>query len=381
VRKRINILGATGSVGESALAIVRDRHELYEIGVLAAGSDAKKLAALALEFKAQAVAIYDATKYDELRSLLSGADIEIFAGESGVMEAASISADITLSAIVGFAALKPTLAAIKGSKVLALANKESLVCAGGLVMKAACDNEVLVIPVDSEHNALFQVFEKENATNVDKITITASGGAFRDLTIAQMQNVTPEMALKHPNWNMGAKITVDCATLANKGLEYIETCVLFPVAPEKVAVLMHPQSIIHGMVHYSDGSVLAHLAVPDMRTPIAYAFSYPERIEIPYKDLDLEAIGSGSLTFAAPDYKRFPMLKLAQDSFAAGQDARVAFNTSNEIAVNAFLNKKIGFLDIYKLVSNCVENREVANLNDMHSICEYNYYIYKTVTI
>ncbi len=376
MKKCINILGATGSIGDSALAIIRNCPELYSIGVLVAGSDVVKLAALAIEFKPKAVAIYEASKLSELKSLLAATTIKIFAGEAGVLEAASINADITLSAIVGFNALKPTLAAIKGSKVLALANKESLVCAGNLVLETAHEHGVSVVPVDSEHNAIFQVFEPHNAKEVSKITITASGGAFRNLSIDQMREVTPEMALKHPNWNMGAKITVDCATLANKGLEYIEACVLFPVAPKDVNVLMHPESIIHGMVHYKDGSVLAHLAEPDMRTPIAYALSYPGRIEIPYKALDLAAIGK--LSFSAPDYTRFPMLRLAQDSFVTGQDALIAFNAANEIAVSAFLSKRIAFLDIYKLVSDCVESRETANLNDVQSICEYNSYICRT---
>lgn len=371
--KLINILGATGSIGDSALDIIRAHKDLYKVGMLAAGSDAGKLALLAKEFKPKAVAIADGSKYGELKNLLSGTGIEVLAGDAGLLEAAGMAADITLSAIVGFAALRPTLAAIKNSKTLALANKESLVCAGNLVLETARACGTVVIPIDSEHNALFQVFEAHNAKQVEQVTITASGGAFRNLTIEQMHDVTPAMALKHPNWNMGAKITVDCATLANKGLEYIEACVLFPVAPSNVKVLVHTQSIIHGMVHYTDGSVLAHLAPPDMRTPIAHAFSYPERIEIQHKALNLAEYGT--LSFAEPDYIRFPMLKLATECFIEGQDARIAFNAANEVAVNSFLNNEIKFLDIHKLVSKCVEGRENANLNDLEKICDYNLYI------
>ncbi|MDF3048253.1 MAG: 1-deoxy-D-xylulose-5-phosphate reductoisomerase [Candidatus Midichloriaceae bacterium] len=373
MKKVINILGATGSIGDSGFSVIREHPDKYEVGVIVAGSDVRKLIKLALEFKPKAVAIFDSSKYSELKEAFSGGGVQIFSGEAGVIEAASISADITLSAISGFAALKPTLAAIENSKTIALANKESLVCAGNLVLEKAKAYNTKLIPVDSEHNALFQVFESDNADKVKSITITASGGAFRNLTLKEMEDVTPQMALKHPNWSMGPKITVDSATLANKGLEYIEACVLFPVSDGQVKVLIHAESIIHGMVSYKDGSVLAHLAQPDMRVPIAYSFAHPERLEVSHKGLDLAQIGK--LSFATPDDSRFPMLKLAQDCMAAGQDARVAFNAVNEVAVSYFLDNKIKFLDINKLTSFCVNSRKSASFRDAEDICEYDAYI------
>jgi 1-deoxy-D-xylulose-5-phosphate reductoisomerase len=373
MKKVINILGATGSIGDSAFSVIREHPDKYEVGVIAAGSDVQKLIRLALEFKPKAVALFDDAKHPELKEVFSGSGVQIFSGEAGVIEAASIRADITLSAISGFAALKPTLAAIGNSKTIALANKESLVCAGNLVLEKALAHNTKIIPVDSEHNALFQVFESDNAHKVESITITASGGAFRNLSLKEMEDVTPEMALKHPNWSMGPKITVDSATLANKGLEYIEACVLFPVSANQVKVLVHTESIIHGMVSYKDGSVLAHLAEPDMRVPIAYAFAHPQRLEISHKVLDLAQIGK--LSFATPDHARFPMLKLAQDCMASGQDARIAFNAANEIAVSSFLNNKIKFLDINKLTDFCITSRKGAYFRDVKDICEYDSYI------
>lgn len=367
----VNLLGATGSIGDSALSVIRGHHDFYKINAITAGSNVEKLAKIAIEFSSKIVAIADDSKYLELKSLLSShPDIKIVAGNEGVLYAAQSNADITLSAIVGFAGLKPTIAAMKGSKTIALANKESLVCGGKLLLAQAAQHSVKIIPVDSEHNALFQVFEAQNAANVDRITITASGGALRDLTKAQMENVTPQMALKHPNWSMGPKITVDCATLANKGLEFIEAGMLFPVEPDKIDVLIHPQSIIHGMVHYSDGSVLAHLANPDMRVSIAGAFASPSRLNINYRPLDLGKLGT--LSFAQPDYERFPMLQLAIECFKMGQDALITYNTANELAVGAFLHHQISFLDIYKIVAKCVHIRTQASIDNIEMVYDYN---------
>lgn len=372
--KKINILGGTGSIGASGLDIITQHPELYTLNALSAGSDYKKLIEIAQKFKPAYACISDESNAAAVKNALNPMGITVFSGEQGLLEMASTDCDVTLSAITGFAALKPTLSAMRGSKRIALANKESLVCAGPQVLNAAKKANVQMIPVDSEHNALFQVFESANAHNISGLTITASGGAFRDMSLEQMRDVTPEMATKHPNWNMGAKITVDCATLANKGLEYIEACMWFPIEPENVHVIVHKQSIIHGMVHYNDGSVLAHLSVPDMRTPIAHSFSYPDRIDITHKPLDL--IAMGELSFSAPDNNRFPMLKLAQECMKSGAQSKlIAFNTANEIAVSAFLKKEIGFLDISKVTHDIVGNAEISAIESIDNIYEYNDYI------
>lgn len=372
--KKVNILGGTGSIGASTLDIISQHPQLYELNAISAGSNHKKLIEIAKRFSPKYACITDENNYSEVKAELEPLGITVFGGENGLLEMASLDCDITMSAITGFAALKPTITAMKGSKRIALANKESLVCAGVQVLGAAQGAGVELIPVDSEHNALYQVFEQHNADSIVGLTITASGGAFRDMTLDQMREVTPEMAIKHPNWDMGAKITVDCATLANKGLEYIEACMWFPqIKPKDVHVIVHRQSIIHGMVHYADGSVLAQLSVPDMRTPISYAMAYPSRIAIEHKTLDLVTLSS--LTFEAPDNQRFPMLKLAQDSMMSGKQTKlIAFNTANEIAVGDFLNHKIGFLDINAVTQEVVsiaKDMDLKNLDDVYSYNEY----------
>lgn len=367
---KILILGATGSIGVSTLEIVKQHRDKYEVIGIVANNNAKGLAELAKEYNVKSVGINNPEKAKELKEYLSGTNIKIYVGDDEICELASQPHDTTISAIVGVAGLKPTMAALNGTKKLALANKESIICAGSIILEKAKKNNVKVIPVDSEHNALFQVFEADKIENITKLTITASGGPFKNFSLADMTDITPEQAVKHPNWSMGAKISVDSATLMNKGLEFIEACVLFNMPAFKVDVVIHPQSIIHGMVHYSDGSVLAQLSPPDMKTPISYALAYPKRIEIEHKSLDLAKIGS--LTFDAPDYTRFPLLKLAIDTYGTGQSELIKLNTANEVAVNAFLNKKIGFLDIPKIVKNTVAKFDSANLNLIEEVLEYN---------
>ncbi len=368
--KKVLILGSTGSIGKSTIDVIKLYPDQYRASALVANQDVKTLAQQAKELNVDAVAISDETKFTELKSLLSGTKIEVLAGGEAVCELASREYDITMSAIVGIAGLKPTIHAIPNSKILAIANKESLVCAGELILQEVKKHNTKLIPVDSEHSAIFQIFATDQVKNIDHITITASGGPFKHYTLEQMANVTPEQAINHPTWKMGPKISVDCATLLNKGLEVIEACTLFPVTPEQVEVVIHYESIIHGMVHYSDGSTLAHLSLPDMRSPIAYALAYPKRIAIPYKKLKLDEIGK--LNFAKPDYARFPLLKLSFDSIKEGLSSQIILNTSNEVAVNAFLQKKIDFLDIARTVEKALNSIQSLKPNSLSDILPFN---------
>lgn len=346
--KMISILGATGSVGESSLDIVCSDPERYQIRALTAHRNVDKLAEAARLSKADYAAVADEASYGRLKELLSGTGIEVGAGESGLEHAATLQADIVIGAIVGAAGIKPTMAALKVGNQLALANKETLVCAGDLVMAEARRQDLRILPVDSEHNAIFQIFDEANIDEIDEVTITASGGPFRTWAQADIEKATAEQALKHPNWDMGAKITIDSASMMNKGLEVIEAHHLYAVRQDKFKVVVHPQSIIHGMVSYSDGSVLAHLAAPDMRTPIAHCLAWPERAAAKTKRLDLIALGQ--MTFEAPDPVRFPCLQLALDAMKAGGNMPNIMNAANEIAVAAFLEGEITFGGIASLV-------------------------------
>ena len=374
--KNILILGSTGTIGQNTLSVISEHSDKYKVKSLVGGSDVKKLIEQCLKYKPQFVAINDESKVKELRDSLSALDIKIFSGESGILELCDQEYDITVSAIVGFAALKPTLASMKNSKSIALANKESIVCAGEFLFQEAAKHNCTIIPVDSEHSAIFQIFERQNFDNITNITLTASGGAFRTYTMEQLESVTPEMAIKHPNWKMGPKITVDTATLLNKGLELIEACKLFNLPPEKVEIVVHPESIIHGLVNYSDGTVLANLSYPSMRTPISYALSYPHRQVIEHKNLSLADLGK--LHFEHPDYNKFPLAKLAKDVANEGMYAGIALNTSNEIAVAKFLNNEISFLDISRNVSRFVNNLNPVNINSLEHVFEYNTFVQKT---
>ena len=364
MNKRISILGATGSIGKSTLALIAAHPERFQVEALVAQSNAALLAEQAIAAKAKIAVIADEAHFSVLQSALANTGIEAAAGEAAVLEAMARKADCVVSAIVGAAGLKPPLAAIKAGSTIALANKECLVCAGELLMQEAERCGVRILPVDSEHNALFQVFDARVPQAVEKITLTASGGPF--LHTQNLSAITPEQAVKHPNWQMGAKISVDSATLMNKGLEVIEAFYLFPVAKEQIEVVIHPESIIHGLVHYVDGSVLAGLSHPNMMTPIAYALSYPQRIYAPVKNLDLAAMGK--LTFLEVDHDKFPALQLAYDALNAGGSATITLNAANEIAVQAFLDKRIGFLDIAKIVAETlasIPSHTVSCLDDV----------------
>ena len=308
-------------------------------------------------------------KYSELKSLLSGTSVRVEAGFDAVIDAAKLDADWTMSAIVGAAGLLPTMEVVKRGKTLALANKETLVCAGEIVMKAIKDAQTTLVPVDSEHSAIFQTLESEHRAAVDRILLTASGGPFREKDSAFMEKVTPEQAVAHPNWSMGAKISVDSATMMNKGLEIIEAFHLFGFGADKIEVLVHPQSIVHSAVGYVDGSVLAHMGMPDMRTPISYALAYPDRMVSPTAKLDLTALSG--LTFSAPDETRFPALRLAKECLKKGQAATAIMNAANEVAVGAFLRREIGFLDIVRVVEKIVARlpaNPVATIHDVIAV-------------
>jgi len=342
--RRISVLGATGSVGQSTLDVIRAHPDRFQVEALTASKNVDQLARDAKAFGAKLAVVADAACYGALKEALAGSGIEAAAGPDALIEAAAGPADLVMAAIVGAAGLAPTLAAIERGTTVAVANKEVLVCAGEIVMAAAKRCGAKLLPVDSEHNAIFQVFEERQRQAIDRLILTASGGPFRTWKIEAMKAVTPAQAVAHPNWSMGAKISVDSATMMNKGLELIEACHLFAMPADQIEVLVHPQSVIHSLVGYQDGSVLAQLGAPDMRTPIAYALGWPERISAPVKKLNLAEIAQ--LTFEAPDPVRFPALRLTRESLAAGGAMTTVLNAANEVAVAAFLDGKIGFLDI-----------------------------------
>ena len=359
-RRRISVLGATGSIGQSTLDMVERHPDLFEIEALTANIDAKRLAELAVRHKARMAVMADQSAYAALAEALAGTGIVAAAGPDALIEAASRPADCVVAAIVGAAGLVPTLAAVKQGRRIALANKECLVTAGDLFMREVKTAGAELLPVDSEHSAAFQALGATAADAIEQIILTASGGPFRDWSMERLRAATPAEALRHPNWSMGSKITIDSATLMNKGLELIEAFHLFPVGVDQLSCVVHPQSIVHCLVAYRDGSVLAQMSSPDMRTPIALALSWPERIDAPTKRLDLAALGQ--LTFEAPDEMRFPALRLAREALAAGGSAPAVLNAGNEEAVLAFLEGRIGFLDIAGLVSATLEAAEARGL-------------------
>jgi 1-deoxy-D-xylulose-5-phosphate reductoisomerase len=346
--KRIAILGSTGSIGTQALNVIRRHRDLFSVEVLCAGSNADLLIAQALEFDPNAVAIADKTKYQQVQDALASHDIKVFCGMDSVADLMEMeSIDLVLASIVGFAGLRPTLRAIEHHKPIALANKETMVVAGEIVTRAARDNHVPILPVDSEHSAIFQSLVGEGG-GVDKILLTASGGPFRGYTREQLQHVTLADALKHPNWSMGRKVTIDSASLMNKGLEVIEARWLFDVPADRIQVLVHPQSVVHSMVQYVDGGIKAQLGVPTMETPIQYAFSFPERIESFLPRLSFEKYSQ--LTFENPDTKTFRCLDLAYQAIAKGGNMPCIMNAANEVAVQRFIDGKLTFLQIADFV-------------------------------
>lgn len=356
--KRVTVLGATGSVGTSTLDIVARNPDRYEVEALSANRDAAKLAEAAIRHGAKLAVVGDPDCYAALKDALGSSGIEAAAGEAALVEAAERPADLVMAAIVGCAGLAPVMAAVASGTDIGLANKEALVSAGLLLTGAARQSGARLLPVDSEHNAIFQCLVGADLDHVRRIILTASGGPFRCWSRSEMAAITPEQAVRHPNWSMGAKISVDSATMMNKGLELIEAYHLFPVGAERLDILVHPQSVIHSMVDYVDGSVLAQLGTPDMRTPIAYALAWPERIATPCAPLDLAALAR--LDFEAPDPARFPALALAREVVAVNPALSIVLNAANEVAVEAFLARRIAFLSIADIVRATLDRYQPA---------------------
>lgn len=367
--KSISIFGATGSVGLSTLDLVRQHPDQYNIIAMTANSNASQLAALAREFSAEIAVVAEDSAYEELKQELAGTSIEAASGAEALVAAAALGADWTMAAIVGCAGLPPTLEALRCGKTVALANKEALVSAGALMITEAQKSGATLLPVDSEHNAIFQALQGGRIDQVRKITLTASGGPFRTWTREQMASVTPEQAVAHPNWDMGAKISVDSATMMNKGLELIEAHYLFPIGLEKIDILVHPQSVIHSMVEYHDRSTLAQLGSPDMRIPIASALAWPDRMTTNCEPLNLADIGR--LDFELPDEDRFPATKIARAAITAGGPKPAMLNAANEVAVAAFLKRAVQFLDITEIVTRLLDSYsppEPSELADIFAI-------------
>ncbi|MBS40382.1 MAG: 1-deoxy-D-xylulose-5-phosphate reductoisomerase [Rhodospirillales bacterium] len=369
--RRLTILGSTGSVGKNTVKLIQNDPDNYKVEVLTANTNVELLAQQANETGASLAVVADETKYAALKSSLKNSKTEAAAGFSALLDAASAPVDWVMAAIVGAAGLKPTMSAIRNSSVVALANKECLVCAGEVMLTEIDKSKSKVLPVDSEHNAIFQVFEHEQRNKIEKIILTASGGPFWGKSLQDMKNATPEEAVNHPNWNMGPKISIDSATMMNKGLELIEAYYLFSIEEAKIDVLIHPESIVHSMVSYCDGTILAQLGTPDMQIPISYTLGWPNRIQNSTKRLDLSSIGT--LRFEKPDDALFPALKLARHALSLGGGAPAIFNAANEVAVEAFLQKQIKFLDIVKVVECTLENssiNEVCSIDDVIAIDE-----------
>jgi 1-deoxy-D-xylulose-5-phosphate reductoisomerase len=347
--RSITLLGATGSIGSSTIDLIKRGRERYQVEAVSANRNAAELARIARDVGARFAVVADAQAYRELKDALAGSGIEPAAGEAALIEAAQRPAEWVMAAISGAVGLKPTLAALMRGATIALANKECLVCAGGMFMRAAAAANASVLPVDSEHNAIFQALSAGRRADVRRVILTASGGPFRSWSLEALQAATLEQALRHPNWSMGAKITIDSATLMNKGLELIEAHHLFALEPEKLDVVVHPQSVMHGLVEFRDGSLVAQLGSPDMRIPIAHCLAWPERIEGPAPRLDLVRVAT--MTFEAPDEERFPALRMARAALKAGGAAPTVLNGANEVAVSAFTNGKLPFTGIATLVA------------------------------
>lgn len=366
--KKISLLGSTGSIGVNTLDVVERNPESFQILAMSAGSNVDLFAEQIRKFKPQTAALFDTKKIPELKERVADLDVEILSGEEGSIAVATLpEVDVVVSGVVGSAGLLPAIHALRAGKNLALANKETLVIAGELVLKEAEKTNSQIIPIDSEHSAIFQALNGEKKERIKKIILTASGGPFRTFSLEQMENVTVKDALKHPNWEMGAKITIDSSTMMNKGLEYIEAKWLFGV-DTPVEIIVHAQSIIHSMVEFVDTSIMAQLGIPDMRVPIAYALTYPDRFECDLPSLDLATMGN--LTFEAPDFERFPCLKLAIDAMEMGKTVPAVLNAANEIAVQAFLDELIPYKDIAELIRMVMQNHSPSPLNELQDVLD-----------
>jgi len=366
--RSVTILGSTGSIGCNTLDLIERDPERYRVVALTANANAAKLAEQARRLQPELAVIADERHYQELRDALAGTGVRVGAGAEAVVEAARLPSDLVMAGIVGAAGIPPTLAAVERGAIVGLANKESLVCAGELMIDAVGESGTTLLPVDSEHNAIYQVFDFARPDGVYKIILTASGGPFRTRERHALVDITPEDAVKHPNWSMGAKISVDSATMMNKGLEVIEAFHLFPVKRDQIEILVHPQSVVHSMVEYRDGSVLAQMGSPDMRTPISYTLTWPERVDAPVPRLDLAKVGS--LEFEPPDPERFPALRLAREALRSGGTAPTILNAANEVAVDAFLQRQIGFLDLARVTEEVLDALPAARLTRLDEVFE-----------
>lgn len=365
--KHLAILGSTGSIGTQALQVVREQPEHFEVELLVAGSNAELLIMQAKEFRPNAVVIGDEERYAEVKAALDPLDVKVFSGSAAIEQAVRMdSIDLVLTAMVGFSGLRPTLAAIDAGKTIALANKETLVVAGELVTSRARERGVNIHPVDSEHSAIFQCLAGEWDNPIEKIVLTASGGPFRGRSRGQLADVTVEKALKHPNWTMGAKVTIDSATLMNKGLEAIEARWLFNLKPEQIEVIVHPQSIVHSIVQFADGSMKAQMGLPDMKLPILYALAFPQRLPTQWPRFNFA--DHAALTFEPPDKSTFPNLTLAFEALKRGGNSPCVLNAANEVAVEAFLKGRIGFLEMSELIAHCLAKATFGPANTLEEI-------------
>ena len=370
-KKRIAILGSTGSIGTQTLDVIRQHRDLFEVELISARSSVDALIAQAREFDAANVVICDERRYPQVAEALKGSRSKVWGGISSLCDLVrESSVDIVVGAMVGFSGLRPTLAALEAGKTVALANKETLVAAGPIVVETLRRHKGKILPVDSEHSAIFQCLLASGGNPVEKIHLTASGGPFRTWDREQIARAPAAQALKHPNWDMGAKVTIDSATMMNKGLEVIEARWLFDVPAEKINVVVHPESIIHSMIEFKDGAIIAQLGCPDMREPIGFALSYPERITVGNRKLDFATLGS--LTFQAPDLKRFPNLELAYEAIRRGGNAPCALNASNEVAVAAYLKGLISFYDISRINEKCLAGMDFVAQPELDDIFETN---------
>jgi len=364
--RKISILGSTGSVGQSTIKVLQAQDEPFDVQVLTAHKNVQLLAEQAKRMNASHAVIADEALYGDLKEALQGTDVQASAGADALNESASMPSDWIMCAIVGMAGLRPLMTALEQGTTVAIANKEPLVAAGALVIQTAQKYGATILPIDSEHNAIFQVFEKDNVDAIERIILTASGGPFRTKSLEELKTVTPNQALAHPNWSMGNKISIDSATMMNKALEVIEAHYLFDLPPAQIDVLVHPQSIIHSMVEYHDGSILAQMGAADMCTPITNALGYPKRLKTPGQKLDFKTMNR--LDFEPVEHEKFPAIQTAYDCLQSGQGSCVAMNATNEVAVEAFLNHKIAFLDIHSFIQETLENSNTTVLQSLDDV-------------